>query len=172
MKKQLDFEYKEYTQIWDIIDGNDPNFELLFTRESNQFEHNIRNQIWYYIKQRSNGLTFRLITESKFVDNNTLITNGRILVSLRLLNLINSFIYKQRKRQIIELLKLFKWFIYIILILIISTFLLIGIKKILLIRIFKIDFTNSIYFQYIFLMIFWALFFGYFNNEKELHYNY
>ena len=45
--------------------ANNPNYKLILTdkRENEGF---VRGEIWYYIKQKSNGLIFRLKTECEF----------------------------------------------------------------------------------------------------------
>jgi hypothetical protein len=65
MKKELDFKYENYEQVLPIVNCINPNYLLIETINKEK-DYYVRGEIWYVIKQQSNGLMFLLKTEHKF----------------------------------------------------------------------------------------------------------
>jgi len=158
MKKKLEFNYTTFDEILDILNGNDPNYKLILTDYRGN-ENVIRGITWYYIKQKSNGVIFRLKTEFQFEDISSPTSRRKIILySLTVLNFINTFIYTVQNKNVRELLILCKWIINIIIIYLISILILMGLDRILLIKIVRFNLTKSfLFFQYPFLLLVWGI---------------
>ena len=158
MKKELDFKYENYEQVLAIVNSLNPNFLLIETINKEK-DYYVRGELWYVIKQRSNGLIFLLKTENKY-DSSFKYIRGRMVVSLRILNKLNTFIYNQKSKIVRDILLISKIFLTLVIILGISWLIIIVIHKLIFIRIGRFNFSDSIYFQYPFLLIFWSILWG------------